>query len=333
MSGAGARRPPAVARVLERVVATARRHTMFPPGSTVVAAVSGGPDSICLLHALWRVRRLARVKLACFHFDHRLREGSERDAAYVRAQAARLGLPFVMRRATSAPERGESVEAWARTARYEALADVLVETSGSVAAVGHTQDDQAETVLLALLRGGGLQSLAAMRPVTGRIVRPLLEVTRAETEAFCRALHLRPRRDPMNEDPAYLRAAIRGRVVPALEAAVGRGVRSTLARTAANLREDADFLEALAAAAAADAVTFDATTPEALLRADALAGLPRPVAARLARRSVLAMGALPEAAHVEAILDLAAGRPGRRASLGGGLAARREREYVRLFLS
>ena len=84
----------------------------------------------------------------------------------------------------------------------------------------------------------------------------------------------------MNEDPAYLRAAIRGRVVPALEAAVGRGVRSTLARTAANLREDADFLEALAAAAAADVVAIDATTPEALLRADALAGLPRPVAGR-----------------------------------------------------
>src|SRR2546429_10029005 len=104
-------RPPAVARVLERVTRTVRAHAMVEPGRTVVAAVSGGTDSLCLLHTLVRLRRLLRIRVVCFHFDHRLREGSERDASYVQGQARRLGAPFVLRRATSRPAKGGSVEA------------------------------------------------------------------------------------------------------------------------------------------------------------------------------------------------------------------------------
>src|SRR5207245_117422 len=180
-------RPPAVARVLRQVTATARRHAMFEPGSLVVVAVSGGPDSICLLHAMARLRRLFALDLACFHFDHGLRPESERDAVYVRRQAASLRVPCHLRRADSKPGRGESVEAWARGVRYRALNEVLEELGGGVAAVGHTADDQAETLLLAALRGGGLEALAGMRPVSRPIVRPLLEVPRKETVAFCRA--------------------------------------------------------------------------------------------------------------------------------------------------
>src|SRR5207245_3138756 len=217
-------RPPAVARVLRRVTATVRRSRMFEPGSRVVVACSGGPDSLCLLHAMVRLRRLFRLELACFYFDHALREGSTRDAAYVRGQARRLGIPVFERRASSRPARGESVEAWARTVRYAALKEVLEELGGGVAAVAHTADDQAETVLLALLRGGGLEALAGMPPVARPIIRPLLDVTREETVAFCRALGLRPRRDPMNEDPRFMRVSLRTRVIPDIERGLGRGV-------------------------------------------------------------------------------------------------------------
>src|SRR5207247_6718452 len=140
--------------------------------------------------------------------------------AYGRGPARRLGIPFDVRRAGSRPARGESMEAWARTVRYEALTEVLEETGGGVAAVGHTADDQAETVLLALLRGGGLEAIGGMKPVTGAVVRPLLETTRQETEAFCRSLRLRPRRDPMNQDPAFMRVAVRTRAIPYLERAL-----------------------------------------------------------------------------------------------------------------
>jgi tRNA(Ile)-lysidine synthase len=323
------RRPPPVGRVIERVTATARRYRMFDPGSRVLVAVSGGPDSVCLLHALVRLRRLLKIHPVCFHFDHALRKGSDADAAYARRQANRLAVPFFLRRATSGPERGESGEAWARTVRYEALNNLLEELGGGVAALGHTADDQAETVLLALLRGGGLHALGGMKPVTGSLVRPLLETTREETEAFCTSLHLRPRRDPMNEDPAFMRVGIRTRLIPQLERALGRNLRPTLVRTAVLLRQDAEFLDQLAQAARSE-VVLERAREATLLRADRLGALAAPIAGRIVRRVLLDLGAVPETGHIEAVMGLAGARPGGSLTLPGGLIARREREYVRL---
>lgn len=336
-----ARRPPAVARVLERVTAAARAHRMFEAGTTVVVACSGGPDSTCLLHALHRLRRLLRVRLAVFHFDHRLHRASEAHARYVRGQAARLRLPFVLRRAEDAPGEGQSVEAWARMARYAALSSAAVELGADRAALGHTLDDQAETVLLGLVRGGGIDAVAGMSPVTGlpplglRAVRPLLTTTRAEVLAFCRALGLRPREDPTNLDRRFLRNRVRLDVLPLLEKRLGRGVAATLARTAEHVRADAEFLESLASEAARGTVVVDAR--EIRLRAEGVAALPGPVAARVARSALrLAAAAAGEwegdvgAAHVEAVLDLCRGRPGRRTDLPGRLLAVRAKEYVRL---
>src|SRR5690349_2989093 len=110
-----ARRPPAVARVLERVTATAREHAMVSDGDLVMVMVSGGPDSTCLIHSLHLLRRLLKIRLAVVHVDHRLRQDSAKDAAYARRQAERLRVPFVLRTASGAPAAGESVEAWART--------------------------------------------------------------------------------------------------------------------------------------------------------------------------------------------------------------------------
>jgi tRNA(Ile)-lysidine synthase len=314
---------------------------MFEPGQLVMVACSGGPDSTCLIHALHRLRRLFRVRLVAFHFDHRLRPDSAEDAEYVRRQAERLGVPAVVREAADRPARGQSVEAWARLARYGALTQAAADEGAHVAALGHTADDQAETVLLALVRGGGLEALAGM-PAVGSVpplglpaVRPLLETAREEVEAFCRALRLRPREDPMNRDPRFLRARIRHEVLPLLEERLDRGVRGALARTADLVRADAQHLEALADAAARGAVTVGES--EIRLHVGALAALPEPVAARVVQRALrLAAAAAGEwssdvaASHVRAVLDLARGRPGRTADLPAPLKARREREYVRL---
>ena len=325
---AALRKPPAVARVLQRVASMARRHGMFEPTSSAVVAVSGGPDSLCLLHALVRLRRLLRIEPVCFHFDHRLRPGSDADARYVRSQAQRLGIPYVLREADSKPGKGESVEAWARGVRYEALTAVVEELGGGAAAVGHTADDQAETVLLALLRGGGLEAIAGMSPVSRPIVRPLLETTREEAEAFCRALRLRPRQDPMNEDPSYMRVALRRRVIPSLERSIGRNVRETLARTADLLRLDAELLDQLAAVAFLTVAETDGQ--DSLVRTGPLAMLPPSLAGRVVRRVLLEQGILPEASHVEAVVELAGARPGTAISLPGSLKAKRERGYVRV---
>jgi len=319
-------RSPAVARVLERVTATVREHELLLPGETVAVAVSGGPDSTCLLHALFDLRRLLRIRLLVFHFDHRLRPGSAEDATYVRRTAERLGLPFRSAEAATHPEPGESVEDWARRARYAALALAMREAGATKGATGHTLDDQAETVLLALLRGGGLDAVAGIAPVQGGVVRPLLEVTRDEVEAFCRSKRLRPREDPTNRDTRLLRNAIRLKVLPMLEREAGRDVRATLARTARVLRRDAELLRRLATEAAVELLE---ETPDGVrLPAAALVSLPVSIGARVARDAMYRCGVVPSAEDVDALLDLARGRPGRRRDLTAGSTAMRSREYV-----
>jgi tRNA(Ile)-lysidine synthase len=322
------RRPPAVARVLERVTATVRRHELFVPGTSVLVAVSGGPDSVCLLESLVRLRRLFRISVSVAHVDHGLRSGSARDAAYVRRLAARHGLDVQVLTTLDAPPPGASVEAWARDGRRTGLAQVARTIGAERIALGHTLDDQAETVLLNLLTGSGLQGLAGIAPLAGPWINPLLDVTRAEVEASCRSLGLRPRRDVTNEDPRYLRNALRLEGIPALERITGRALVEPLARTADALRPDAHELARQAAAAAEGVV--DETPQGADILADALLGLPRALANRIATGAVYACGAVCTQADLEAVFDLASGRPGRRRDLSAGVKARRGRTHVHI---
>ena len=333
------RRPPAVARVLERVTATIRRHDLVHPRESVLVCVSGGADSVCLVESLVRLRRLFRVRLEVFHFDHRLRPDSSADSVYVRRLARRLGLPFHLRAAIDSPAAGESIEAWASVRRGNAANEVRRGIGAPIMAEGHTLDDQAETVLLNLLRGTGLDGLAGIWPGDGErpgaaIVQPLLDVTRVEVEAFCRSLHLRPRMDPMNDDRRLLRAAIRHEAIPMLERVTGREVRATLARTASVLHEDR--LELLRQAAEHEQVIVDHDEGELRFRAADLSSLPRPLAARVVRLALWQMAAVDDQVapwtrdSVAAVLDLAAGRPGRRRDLPGARGARRDRAHVRV---
>lgn len=325
MAGA---RPPAVARVRERVIKTARAHDLFLPGETVVVGVSGGPDSVCLLHALHGSRRLFKIRLEVFHLDHRLREDSASDARYVERLGARLGVPVHVRTAEGAPAKGESVEDWAHRARSKALADVVRDVGASKAAIGHTRDDQAEQVLIALLRGGGLDALAGLRPAHGFLVRPLLDVTRAEVEAMNRALHLRPRVDPSNADTRFLRNAVRHDILPAIRDATDRDARETIARVAGLLRADADELHLRAYHAAADVLDEDGSG--VTVDVVQLGALPRAISGRVLREALYRAGHSPTVELIDALADLAAGRSGRGRTLAGGARVRRERGYIHI---
>jgi tRNA(Ile)-lysidine synthase len=337
------RRPPAVARVLERVIKTAREHEMFQPGDLVLVSCSGGPDSVCLLYSLWHVRRLFKIRLAVFHFDHKLRSDSSKDAAYVRNLAQRLELPFHLREATDRPGKGMSIEAWATVSRGNAANECRKEIGSKVIAEGHTLDDQAESIMLNLIRGGGLDAITGLWPRSGdgsgrylRHVQPLIEVERTEVEAFCRALHLRPRRDPTNRDTRYLRNALRLEGIPALERITGRGIKRAIARSGDLLRADREELHLQAIRAMNEFLFSDDPSPFPMeLDAAALRSLPAPIASRALRLAVYHVASSDWAAPwtkeaIEAILDLAKGRVGRRRDLPEGLKAVREKEYVRV---
>jgi tRNA(Ile)-lysidine synthase len=301
---------------------------MFLPGQTVLVAVSGGPDSVCLLHSLYELRRMLRIELEVFHFDHRLRPGSGKDAEYVRGLSERLKLPFHSEVTAARPRRGDSVEDWARRARMVSAAKAANEQGAERIAVGHTRDDQAETVLMALILGWGPEGLAGIRPVLGKEVRPLLDVSRQEVEAFCRSLRLRPRSDPTNRDTSLLRNAIRLNGIPALERATGREITATLARTAdlQRIEQEALWLQASEAAES----LIEEIPGGSRIRAVDLLSLPRAIGARVVRRAFQLSGFDWTRESIDGVLDLAAGRPGRSRDLTGGVVASRDREYVSL---
>jgi tRNA(Ile)-lysidine synthase len=330
------RRPPAVARVLERVTKTAREQDMFRSGELVLVCVSGGPDSVSLLYALWYLRRLFKVRLRVFHFDHALRSGSKDDVRYVRRLADRLKIPVTIETAADRPPKGTSVEAWASGARSNAANQIRRQVGASVVAEGHTLDDQAETVLLNLIRGTGLEGMTGIAPRFGDrpgsvTVQPLIEVTRRDIEALCRTLRLHPRRDPMNEDRRLLRSAIRHDVLPELERVTGRSAKASIVRTADLLRADRQELEAESLRAFGRIVSEQ--DARLLVDAKRLTEISPVLAGRVIRLAVYRASSGDWAAPwsrdaIEAILDLASGRPGRMRHLPQGRRATRTRTHV-----
>jgi tRNA(Ile)-lysidine synthase len=266
----------------------------FPAGD-VTCAVSGGADSLALLVLAVR----AGCRVTAVHVDHGLRPGSAAEAGVVRAAAERYGAAFRAETVDVGP--GPNLEARARAARYAVLPpDVLT---------GHTADDQAETVLLNLLRGAGLDGLAGMRPEG----HPILALRRAETEELCAVEGLTPVTDPTNADPAHRRNRVRHELLPLLNDIAERDVVPVLARQAALLREDAAVL---------DDHGLDPTD------AHALAGAPLALARR-AVRTWLTTDHPPDAAAVERVLAVARNES-RAADVGRGRSVRRTRNVLRL---
>lgn len=261
--------------------------------------------------------------------DHGLQEGSARRAADVAAIMTGLGLdPVLSITVAVTPQAGP--EADARAARYQALDRAARELHAKAVLLGHTLDDQAETVLLGLARGSGSRSLAGMPARRGLYRRPLLGLRRASTAAACAALGLEPWQDPHNHDFRFTRARVRHQLIPALEQALGPGVAEALARTASQLRADAECLDDLAFAESAQ-LRGDCSDP-AGLDARHLSDLPRAIRTRVLRGAAI-MAGCPDGAltagHVERIEELVTGWRGQRwVDLPGGVRARRQHGKV-----
>jgi tRNA(Ile)-lysidine synthase len=291
---------PELPVLLRKLRAALAAPTGPAPGEHLLLAVSGGPDSTALLAAMAELAPEHGLTLTAAHVDHGLRgpEGAA-DAAQVVALAARLGVPAVVRVVPVAP--GPDLEARARRVRYRALRAVADQVGARRMITGHTQDDQVETVLLRLLRGAGRRGLGAMRPARGRLLRPLLDVTRADVRRFLADRMLPCVVDRTNADLRHARNRLRRLVVPLLRAEFNPRLGPALAALAARLADEDDFLDAAAAARGGELAAGDglqvavATEPPALGRRIVRAWLERG-----ARRGV-------GAAHVERVLALAGG--------------------------
>jgi tRNA(Ile)-lysidine synthase len=267
----------------------------------LLVAVSGGPDSTALLAALAELAPGRGLGLTVAHVDHGLRgaEGAA-EADRVAALAARLGVPFV-RRAAAVPA-GPDLEARARGARYQALVGLADEVGAQRIVTGHTQDDQVETLLLRLLRGAGRRGLGGMRPVRGRLLRPLLAATRADVRRFLAERGLDFAVDRTNADLRHARNRVRRLLVPLLRAEFNPRLGPALAALAERLRDEDDFLATAAAARARELVVGDHLRTAVVAEAPALARrIVRSWLERGARRGV-------GAGHVARVLALAAGR-------------------------
>ena len=232
-------------KILEKVMATALRYRMFERQDRVVVAVSGGADSVCLLHVLHALQKPLGIDLIVCHFDHGLRPGEdEEETRFVQTLAESLDLPFATEKATEELRiGGPSMEETARDLRYAFLANRMHHFSAQKIAVGHTLDDQAETVLMRLLRGSGTAGLSGIPPVRdGVIVRPLIELAREEIVAYLSRTGVDYVTDPSNLDATPLRNEIRLNVLPLLKKRQP-GLAKILGKTAAILREEREWME------------------------------------------------------------------------------------------
>ena len=329
----------------QRVIDFVQEHGLVSAGDRLVVAVSGGADSVCLLHVLTQRRRELGVELRVAHLNHQLRGAeSDSDAAYVSDLAAQMGIPATVEcRDVGAyrDQRGCSLEEAARELRYNFLAEVAVVAGASRVVVGHTQDDQIETILMHLLRGTGMTGLRGLQPRSplpygehrGRteVVRPLLGVAREETLDYCRRYHLEPRSDSSNVSPAFLRNRIRLELLPVLKN-YNPSIDSALLRLANIARDDVAFIEEQASQ------LWDTVAEEesgaVYLDVGKVVGLPRAMQRHVFRLAVAQVrGDLKdvEADHIEAMVNFLSRPAGKRLCLPDGLTL--STEYGRLILS
>jgi tRNA(Ile)-lysidine synthase len=306
-----------------RVLRTVRRQDLLPPGGRVVVALSGGPDSVALVHLLRELELAGDVKIAgVAHFNHQLRGAqADGDEEFCREMSAALALPFECGRGdvrAAAAKEGRSIEDAARVLRYAFLEGATDRLAADAIAVGHSRDDQAETFLLRLLRGSGPQGLAGILPRAGRVIRPLLEISRADLRAYVSERHLPFREDATNADVSIPRNRVRHELLPHLERDFSPGVVRILAREATIARQDEDLLHGMAIDLARSIVlTREDDSPSSEIDAAALTSLHPALAARVTRLALQAQA--PQAFigfdHVDRFLEFA-----RQGGAGGALS-------------
>ena len=291
--------------MLNKLPGFIRRYDMLAPGDRVVCAVSGGADSMALLWAMYLLKEKLQIELSAAHFNHGLRGAeSDRDEAFVREFCTGYGIAFISGSAqVTAGKKG--LEAAARDARYTFLQSL----PGKIA-TAHTADDNAETVLMHLVRGTGLKGLGGITPVRGRLIRPMLTVTRQEVLAFLNDYSIPYVTDSSNETDDFLRNRLRHRVMPLLKEENPR-LAENLTAMALELRQDEQALEAMAG--------------DALIPVSQLKTMPPAVQSRALAAFLKASGVKePERSHIELVRSLLYSRnPSAQAKLPGGITVRR----------
>jgi tRNA(Ile)-lysidine synthase len=288
-------------------------------GDSAIVAVSGGADSLALAYALIKEAPNLAITLIAVTIDHQLQTGSGEQAKKVQEQLKSMGYQEVIVEKVSVVEKS-GVEADARTARYAALDSIAHAYGASQIFLGHTRDDQAETVLLGLARGSGTRSLSGMATVNGKYARPFLQLTRSQTVAACVEAAITPWNDPHNANEKFSRVRVRNKVMPVMEEEIGPGIAAALARSAAILRDDADALDEMAQAVISRVDLSD-------LDCAALAELPRAIRSRILRAAIYAAGAPSgsvSADHLSGVEALVTSWRGQgEASLPGGVKVAR----------
>jgi tRNA(Ile)-lysidine synthase len=318
--------------LLARIARFIERHAMFRAGQTVGVAVSGGADSVCLLHVLVELAPRWDLRLRVLHLNHNLRgEESRADTAFVAALAGRLGLAVTVREADFSATAG-NLEQAAREARLSFFRERMAAGEVDSVALGHTLSDQAETVLFRFLRGAGSAGLAGIRPVTAEgIVRPLLEVDRAEVVGFLRERGIAWREDSSNADPRFARNRIRRQLLPQLTRDWNPALAQTLAQTADWARAEEAWWEREVDRLASGLLVRRGGA--VYLEVGPLAALPLAAGRRLVRRAIeIAKGDLRGVSfgHIGRILDLAANPRGHGCAHAAGLAVLRSFDWLRL---
>jgi tRNA(Ile)-lysidine synthase len=311
----------------QRVRRTIERHGLAPPGTRVLIGLSGGSDSVALLFLLRELAENGKFALAGLaHVNHRLRPTADRDEAFCRDLAARVGLRIVVHIEDVkgyARGRNLSIEDAARRIRYDVMEQAAGALGADRIAIGHTQDDQAETFLLKLIRGAGLTGLAGIHPRRGRIIRPLLDISRADLRRYLAGRGERWIDDESNDDLDNPRNRIRHVVLPELDCAANGATRPAIARAAGLVREDAEWLDELAGGRY---VELAAETPDGLaIDTAALLAEPPPLRRRILLRALRAAAGGREVGleHVEAAMAALAGTAGGADIPGARLELRR----------
>ena len=288
-------------------------------GDCILVAISGGADSLALAHAISIEAQPLAIRVVGATVDHQLQSASGEQAVKVIAQLKAMGINENEILKVNV-EISQGLEASARKARYEALEKCAEKYRAVAIYLGHTRDDQAESVLLGLARGSGTRSLSAMAQVNGKYLRPLLTITHDQTEKACTEMNLSPWNDPHNSDNQFARVRVRNVVLPTLEENIGPGISDALARSANLLRDDADALDQWAEK---EIETMNLSD----LECEALAALPKAIRTRILRRAIYEAGAPSgslSADHVSAVEALVTAWSGQGpAHLPGGVKVSR----------
>jgi len=329
----------------QRVISFIQKHNLFSAGDKLVVAVSGGGDSVCLLHILVRWRKELGVEPHVAHLNHQLRDAeSDSDASYVSDLARKLDVPATIECrdvATYRDQKGVSLEEAAREVRYNFLAEIAKGIGTSKVVVGHTRDDHIETIVMHLLRGAGTTGLCGLQPHSVlpygensgplEIVRPLLALTRQETLNYCQLYNLAPRSDSSNVSPSFLRNRVRLELLPVLRS-YNPSIDTALLRLADIAVDDISFVEEKASLLWKDLAREEGGV--IYLDMSNMVTLPRAMQRQIFRRAVKQLrGNLKdvEADHIEAMMDFLSKPAGKKLCLPDGLTL--STEYGRLVLA